>query len=51
VFLNEAEATSRLEVRLLLRTHGGGVTPIRVCIDLSSAHVTSQTNPGRLFTF
>jgi hypothetical protein len=43
--LNEAEATSRLEVRLLLRTpHGGGVTPISVCIDLSIAHVTSQTN-------
>ena len=50
VFLNEAEAPSCLEVRLLLRTHGGGVTPIRVCIDLSIAHVTTETNPGRLFT-
>lgn len=27
------------------------VTPKRVCIDLSIAHVTAQTNPGRLFTF
>jgi len=51
VFLNEAETTSRLEVRLFLRTHSGGVTPLRVCIDLSIALVTSQTNPGRLFTF